>query len=556
MKMKNLFFFLLAVVHLAAFSQNQELSKTFIASGGNYSNPNEHVAVGYFDEEPQEYHVFDSIYTQSVQDVLTDGGLLFVAAEDSLVSYSMETMERVAAVSYDGLNSLAASGDHLLVSRQYPVTTESLLILDKQTLELNTLIELSGEAAGIAVDGDSAYVAVPGAWGTPEGRIAVVDLTTESLSREIILGAEAQGTKELFIRDYMLYAVNTHFSDYEENTFSVTSYDLFSGNFETEVLEGDYYGYYGNSVMNDSSLIIPVSSGMASYNVYSSELNLGFMSISPAAIAYDHVDQEYHLTTSDYSTYGEYQVYNIEGDPVSEVYETGVSPEAITLKYSVSNEFTLDEVEFWVGEGPKEALLVIDWNDGVEPVSLAWGYRFDGQPTAEQMLTDISGVDAALEIDMSGGFLNNIVYNSPDVFHSGIAGDPDYWSTWSRTAATIWEMNMGISEVIDDGSRFGCSYGFTPQATAPEVPVAAPELIASNNQIFVDSNRAWISGEILHIISKNKIERFEIYNTAGQLIASEAVGDEGTRYSARQLDGVFILRVLTTKGWFAKKLVK
>ena len=556
MKMKNLLFFLLAVANLAAFSQNQELSKTFVASGGNYSNPNEHVAVGYFDQDPDDYHVFDSIYTQSVQDVIIDGGLLFVSAGDSLVSYSVETMDRLAAASYDGLNSLAVAGDHLLVSRQYPITTESLLILDKETLELSTLIELSGEAAGIAVDGDSAYVAVPGAWGTPEGRIAVVDLSTESLSREIILGADAQGTKELFIRDYMLFAVNTHFSDYEANTFSVTTYDLFSGSFETEVIEGDYYGYYGNSVMNDSSLIIPVSAGMASYNVYNHELDLGFMSIAPAAIAYDHVAREYHLTTSDYSTYGEYQVYNIEGEPVSEVYETGISPEAVAIEYSVSNEFTLDEVEFWVGEGTKEALLVIDWNDGVEPVSLAWGYRFDGQPTAEQMLSDISGVDAALETDMSGGFLNNIVYNSPDVFHSGIGGDPDYWSTWSRTATTIWEMNMGVLEVLDDGSRFGCSYGFTPQATAPEVPVAAPELITSNNQIFVDNNKAWISGEMLHIISENKIERFEIYNTAGQLVASEAVGDEGARYSTHHLDGVFILRVLTTKGWFAKKLVK
>lgn len=556
MKMKNLLFFLLAVVHLTAFSQNQELSKTLVASGGNYSNPGEHVAVGYFDQEPQEYHVIDSIYTQSVQDVLTDGDLFFVAAEDSLVSYSAETMERVAAVSYDGLNSLAAAGNKLIVSRQYPVITESLLILDKETLELSTLIELSGEAAGIAVDGDSAYVAVPGAWGTSEGRIAVVDLSTESISREIVLGTEAQGTKELFISDYTLYAVNTHFSDYEENTFSVTNYDLFSGSFETDVVEGDYYGYYGNSVMNDSSLIIPVSAGMASYNVYNNELNLDFMSVVPAAIAYDHVDQQYHITTSDYSTYGEYQVYNIEGDPVSEVYETGVSPEAMTLDYSLSNEFTMEEVGFWVGEGPKEALLVIDWNDGVEPVSLAWGYRFDGQPTAEQMLTDISEMDAFLDINTAGGFLNDIVYDNPDMSHSGIAGDPDYWSTWSRTASTIWEMNMGISEVIDDGSRFGCSYGFTPQATAPEVPVAAPELIASNNQIIADNNKAWISGEILNIILEDKIERFEIYNTAGQLIGSEAVGDEGARYSARQLNGVFILRVFTSKGWFAKKLVK
>ncbi|HKK10687.1 MAG TPA: hypothetical protein VJ939_07600, partial [Bacteroidales bacterium] len=370
MSLKNLLFFVLAVVHLAAFSQNQELSKTIVVSGGNYSNPNEHVAVGYFDQDPGDYHVFDSIYTQSVQSSLVDANRLFVTAGDSIVSYDLETFERLAAASFEGLNHLAVSGNKLLVTRQYPVTTESLLILDKQTLELSTLIELSGEAAGMAIDGDSAYVAVPGAWGTSNGRIAVVDLSGETLSREINLGTEAQGTKELFIRNFTLYAVNTHFSDYEANTFSVTALDLFSGTFETDILEGDYYGYYGNSVMTDSAIVIPVSSGMASYNVFSQEADPGFMSIVPSAVAFDHVDGQYHITTSDYSTYGDYQVYNQNGETVSQTFETGISPEAISLQYHVSNEFTLDEVEFWVGEGPKEALLVIDWNDGVEPVSL------------------------------------------------------------------------------------------------------------------------------------------------------------------------------------------
>ncbi len=556
MKMKNLLLLLMVTMSLVAFSQNQELSKSVVVSGGNYSNPEEHVAVGYFIQEPGEYHVFDSIYTQSVQDVLVDGQMLFVTAEDSLVSYDLETMDRIAAVSYEGLNSFAVAGEKLLVTRQYPVTSESLLILDKETLELSTLVELSGEAAGIVVDGDSAYVAVPGAWGTSEGRIAVVDLPNEILSREVVLGEDAQGTKELFISDYTLYAVNTHFSDYEENTFSVTSYDLFSGSFETDVIEGDYYGYYGNSVMTDSSIVIPVSGGMASYNVFTQQANLSYMSVAPAAVAFDHLAEQFHITTSDYSTYGEYQIYNLNGEALPGTFETGVSPEALTLQYNVSNEFTNDEVEFWVGEGSKEALLVIDWNDGVEPVSLAWGYRFDGQPTAEQILTDISGVDAALEIDVSGGFLNNIVYNSPDVFHSGIGGVPDYWSTWSRTSSTIWEMNMGISEVINDGSRFGCSYGFSPQATAPDVPVAAPELIASINNVVANAAEAWISGELLHVVSDEKIEFAEIYNAAGQLVKKDNVIQKETTISVSNLKGVLILRALTANGWYVKKLIK
>jgi hypothetical protein len=228
------------------------------------------------------------------------------------------------------------AGDKLLVSLQYPVTTQSLLVLDKHNLILSTTIEMSGEAAGIAIDGDSAYVAVPGAWGTPEGKMAVIDLTTETLSREINLGSEARGIKALFLRDDNIYTVNTHFSDYEANTFSVSVFDIAADSYETTVLSGDYYGYYGNTVMSENILYIPVSSSIATYNVNNGENTMDFLEITPAAVGYDKADDRLHITTSDYATYGSYQVYNLNGDPLSNTIPVGVSPEAIALDYDIS----------------------------------------------------------------------------------------------------------------------------------------------------------------------------------------------------------------------------
>ena len=58
--------------------------------------------------------------------------------------------------------------------------------------------------------------------------------------------------------------------------------------------------------------------------------------------------------------------------------------------------FTFDDIDFWVGQGANEAALVIDWNGGPEPVSLAWGFRFDGAATGADMLMAVINADANL----------------------------------------------------------------------------------------------------------------------------------------------------------------
>ena len=52
---------------------------------------------------------------------------------------------------------------------------------------------------------------------------------------------------------------------------------------------------------------------------------------------------------------------------------------------------SLDNIEYWVGAGANRAALVVQWNDGLTPVSVAWGYRWDGTATGLDMLRAIAG---------------------------------------------------------------------------------------------------------------------------------------------------------------------
>ena len=65
-----------------------------------------------------------------------------------------------------------------------------------------------------------------------------------------------------------------------------------------------------------------------------------------------------------------------------------------------SASFVFDDIGFWVGSGANQAALVIDWNgpdgSGSEPVSYAWGFRWDGVATGQNMLAAVINADANL----------------------------------------------------------------------------------------------------------------------------------------------------------------
>jgi hypothetical protein len=52
---------------------------------------------------------------------------------------------------------------------------------------------------------------------------------------------------------------------------------------------------------------------------------------------------------------------------------------------------SFDDIQFWTGSGTNRSALVLQWNDGSTPTSLAWGYRWSGNATGIDMLKAIAG---------------------------------------------------------------------------------------------------------------------------------------------------------------------
>lgn len=153
-------------------------------------------------------------------------------------------------------------------------------------------------------------------------------------------------------------------------------------------------------------------------------------------------------------------------------------------------QFTASDVVFWVGQGDSEAVLVIDFRDGTSDPSFAWGYRFNAadEKTFGDMMLAIDAAEPNLTVatGYGGAFLNDVIYNQ----HSQLAGEPDWWSTWSGESLTDLMMNGGLGEELVDGGWYGVSYGFSPEAVQPTVTYPA-----YSSQWFTETDLTYAIGE-------------------------------------------------------------
>ncbi len=91
------------------------------------------------------------------------------------------------------------------------------------------------------------------------------------------------------------------------------------------------------------------------------------------------------------------------------------------------------DISFIVGSGENQSNLVIDFNDGEEVTSFAWGYRYDGVVSGADLLIAIGAVDPNLSLTFggsgeSGFFLSQIDYLENGVTHSEAGTDSAFWA--------------------------------------------------------------------------------------------------------------------------------
>ena len=346
MKKNSILIILLGFIFLApltGLSQKAEwVNQVLIGNGGRFETTppySDYTTMQTYDPATLATSVFNTIYTQSVQDILISGNYAYVAAQDSIIKYDINTYERVAAIADSGVSRLGLYNDRLIVSKQWPVVRFFVEVLNANSLALLDRTQfISGDCGEVYASKDSVYVAVNGGFLGTEGKLAVINPTNWDLAREINFGTQAVGIFDLFFFDGNIFSINrTPYGAGEVG--SITAYNIYNFNFTNTVLS---YTLADGLGVIDSVLYLKVNEGVGSFNLKTKQMIDPELIPDPGSAnhvyitsgATDYINDHLYLNIGDRLAWGINVVATTAGDSVTS-FATGISADAIALDYRV-----------------------------------------------------------------------------------------------------------------------------------------------------------------------------------------------------------------------------
>ncbi|HHG84787.1 MAG TPA: hypothetical protein ENJ82_08550, partial [Bacteroidetes bacterium] len=322
---------LLSWLILPQFAQAQGPAHHVVIANGGKFGPANHVTIGTWDLGSQ-YTIFDSIAASSVQDLILAGDIGLLAADSFLVKYHLNPYYRLDSIKISGIRKLAltdgnGSTSKILVTRGFGASSDYVQAYDLGSMTQTwTSSSVNGESEGLAILGDSVYVAVPGSFSDTTGKLAVINVADGTLGRYIELGTNGRGIGRVYAYNGSIWTINALafgsttgiISQYEIATQTLThhsiSHTLGGG---AGFHNGLLYAYFDGNL----GTFDPVT-GMVS--------NASLVAGSWAASEVDTANKDIFLTETDFFSYGTLKHYDSTGQFIDSL-NIGISPEAIAL---------------------------------------------------------------------------------------------------------------------------------------------------------------------------------------------------------------------------------
>ena len=227
MKMRKIILSLfLFFVSYFSFSQNDYVNQVLLLNEGCYNYYDniilEPVTVGSYDPETNLYNTIIEIpNVRFASDLIIDGNSFYVAADNKILKYDLDTYELLSSVDQTGVRKLIIYEGFLFASRgEYDSTTFGPVIFDsylevylKDNLDYFTSFSTENgpqwSTESLLITDNKLYVAINNAyeWGNYKGIVGVIELSTMDYS-EIELGENAKNPINMMYRDNYIYTVN------------------------------------------------------------------------------------------------------------------------------------------------------------------------------------------------------------------------------------------------------------------------------------------------------------------------------------------------------------
>lgn len=296
------------------------------------------VSIGAYNPSLQTYSTFETINgAQFASDVLVSDNYIYAACSNGLRMYDKTTKQLLHTNTATGIRKMAIWNNELLVTRgdiglsnnyyqSYSATDLSF------NYELDNLTGPVMSTEGIAVYGDSCYVAINNSFNFPNyvGKIGVIYLPTHTYVREFDLGPNGINPDYLAINNDEIYTVNNR----DFTNASITKYNISNGSISTTDLVVS--SGCGTSVYTSNEILFQVmgEQTLKKFNTNSLATYDSLMiNQSVYGMAYDKVNDLIYAGITDFSTFGRINIYNNTGMMIDS-FVVGVSPGNIAIDYN------------------------------------------------------------------------------------------------------------------------------------------------------------------------------------------------------------------------------
>ena len=334
--MKNTLQILLAAIAviISTNANSQEYVKQIIAAEG----AGVEAYVSSYNPQTGLTTVFDTIAVPYVQCVIVDSNFAYVAANDSLVMYNIDTYERVNIIALSNPHLMKVYQNKLIVGRWTSASDNIWLkIYDKSNLSLIANIpEIDDQTYGIAISNDSAYVSVYGGYNSFTGKIAVIDLQNNSFERFIDYGTNGQGIGDLMTDDYNIYMVNQTLS-YATPSDTIGGIGVYEINAGTTFLDTFQYNFGSGYFVNGTAMFLNINENIAVYDLYAQNFADITRIAKPStmsftSVQFDNVNNIIYAAATDYWSASAGYTYDLSGNAI-DTFDLGISVESIAIDY-------------------------------------------------------------------------------------------------------------------------------------------------------------------------------------------------------------------------------
>ena len=207
------------------------------------------------------------------------------------------------------------------------------------------------------------------------------------------------------------------------------------------------FGYSGGG-----DIIYDVTYQDANYNLVMTQPSTGYIMYNVNGVMAGFGYQSMNVQQGDLIKVGNIDCATMTGDPADwttwgYAWQTQIvpvsapagpvdpTPEEATINFN--------DILFWVGEGTNEAVMAVNWAD----TALAWGYRWNGTATVEDMMNHIAAADPRFSFTGTGVVSDINYIDTAAGMTTPLGITPGNW--WSSTNNGF--MDAGMGQALSNG---------------------------------------------------------------------------------------------------------